>query len=189
VHPQVIGFIRFKPDAFFNMEGKLERGWPSPRSWERVSTMLHVLKNENTSTRRDLDIVIEGLVGIGVGLEFNAYREWSDKLENVLDLMLDAQKEIRIPERADQKYAICAAMVYHIWRAKSDKEQKLLIDGFFRISLKLSSDFATMAMVDAMNGPDQSRTDDYCKNLIEHSSYKKWLNLHGKALANKMNNS
>ncbi len=44
IHPSVAGFIRFRPTCLFNQEGEnLERGWPSPRSWERVSHMVKLL--------------------------------------------------------------------------------------------------------------------------------------------------
>lgn len=182
IHPSVAGFIRFKPDSLFNMEGNLERGWPSPRTWERVSTMLHLTDQNRTEGQRMLDISIEGLVGTGVGVEFNAYRQWSDKLTNVRELMLEPKKEIQIPERADQKYALCSAMVYHVWRGSDEKESQKLLDGFFRISLELSSDFAAMSMIDAMFGLDAALADDYSKKLIEHPLYKNWQKKHGTAL-------
>ena len=186
IHPYVTGFIRFRPDCFFNMEGNLERGWPSPRSWERVSTMLHLMENNGNATRRMMDASIEGLVGSGAGIEFNAYREWSDKISNVFEMMTKPDSEITIPERADQKYAICSAMIYHLWRGKDEQQQKALLDGFFRISLKLSSDFAAMAMIDAMYGLDPSRSDEYSKYLLEHPLYPEWQKKHGKVLKQRM---
>jgi hypothetical protein len=180
VHPDVIGFIRFRPDHFFNMEGNLERGFPTPRSWERVSTMLHLAEEQKNGSL--VDIAIEGLVGTGTGVEFTAYRKWSDKLTSILEIMLNTDNKITIPERADQKYAICSAMVYHLWRGKNEKESARLLDGFFRISLELSSDFAAMAMIDAMHGIEPAKTDDYCKQLLEHELYPSWQNKHGSAL-------
>jgi len=182
IHPSVTGFIRFKPDFLFNMEGNLERGWPSPRTWERVSTMLHLTEQNITEGQRILDISIEGLVGTGVGVEFNAYRKWSDKLTNVRELMLDPKKVMQIPERADQKHAICSAMVYHLWRGRDEQESQKLLDGFFRISLELPSDFAAMSIIDAMFGRDPALADTYSKKLIEHPLYKNWQKTHGTTL-------
>lgn len=182
VHPLVTGFIRFKTECFFTMEGNLERGWPSPRSWERVSTMLHLLEINQAKNQRILDISIEGLVGTGAGIEFNAYRQWSGEISNVLEMMLNAEKEVVIPQRADQKYAICSAMVYHLWKGKDNNHQRALLDGFYRISIKLSSDFAAMAMIDAMYGPDPDKIDSYSQMLLEHKLYPEWQKKHGSAL-------
>ncbi len=182
IHPTVTGFIRFRPDCFFDMQGNLERGWPSPRSWERISTMLHLSEQRDSGNGRLLEISIEGLVGSGAGVEFNAYRNWSDELDNVLEYMLNPGKEFSIPSRADQKYAICSAMVYHLWRGKDQKQEKALLDGFFNISIRMPSDFAALAMIDAMNGPDAARVDSYSKELIEHPRYPEWKEKHGPAL-------
>ena len=186
VHPLVTGFIRFKPNCFFSMEGNLERGWPSPRSWERVSTMLHLMENNQSKNRRMLDITIEGLVGTGAGVEFNAYREWGGQISDVLEMMLNSGKKIEIPQRADQKYALCSAMVYHVWKGKSKEEQKALLDGFYRISIQLSSDFAAMAMIDAMYGPNPDKLDYYSQMLLEHELYPEWQKKHGSALRKTM---
>lgn len=186
IHPLVTGFIRFKPECFFTMEGNLERGWPSPRSWERVSTMLHLLGNSKKQNMRMPDIAIEGLIGTGAGIEFNAFRQWSGEIENVLEMMLDDQKKVVIPKEADKKYAICSAMVYHLWKGKDEKEQKALLDGFFRISIELSSDFAAMAMIDAMHGPNPAKIDEYCQMLLGNPLYSDWQNKHGSALKKTM---
>ena len=55
------------------------------------------------------------------------------------------------------------------------------MDGFFRIAMKLSSDFASMAMMDAIagkDGPDRDRMD----KLFQHPAYKAWAQKHGKEL-------
>lgn len=186
IHPLVTGFIRFKPECFFTMEGNLERGWPSPRSWERVSTMMHLQGNGNSQSMRMLDIAIEGLIGAEAGIEFNAYRQWGGEIYHVLEMMLDDKKNVVIPQQADQKYAVCSAMVYHLWKGKNKEQQEALLDGFFRISIELSSDFAAMAMIDAMHGPNPGKTDDYCQMLLAHPLYPTWQKKHGSALKKTM---
>jgi len=186
IHPLVTGFIRFKPECLFNMDGNLERGWPSPRSWERISTILHLAEGKSAAKQRMLEISIEGLVGTGAGVEFNAYRQWSSEISNVLELMLNPDKKVKIPQRADQKFALCSAMVYHLWKGHDKNRKKALLDGFFRISLKLSSDFAAMSMIDAMHGPDTGKIDHYSQKLLEHPMYPQWQKKHGSALRKTM---
>lgn len=186
IHPLVTGFIRFRPDAFFNMDGNLERGWPSARSWERVSIMLQQIEQSGKNKDALLGIAVEGLVGPEAGAEFNAFMEWSDSIQNALELMLNSKETFNVPERADQKYALCSAMVYHLWRAKNEEEQKRLLDGFFRITLQLPSDFAAMSMIDAMYGGDSNRSEEYSKALYNHPYYQTWMDKHGPSLRKNM---
>ena len=100
--------------------------------------------------------------------------------------MIDPNSKISIPDRADQRYALCSSMVYNVWRGKTKDEKERLLDGFFRISLALSSDFAAMAMIDAMHGIDPHKQEEYSRMLIEHKSYKNWQKKHGTALKHTM---
>lgn len=184
IHPAVIGFIRYRPGLLFSQEGQqLERGWPSPRSWERVSIMLG-----NFANRADellLRKMVYGLVGNGVGLEFMTFYQLAAKLDDVHNLMLNAKLSFHVPEKADQRYAVCSALVYWVWRGKSDEESQKLLDGFYRLSLQLPSDFASMVMIDAMIGNDR-KSDIFAEKLYQHPDYQKWAKKHGSALHNRM---
>ena len=83
VHPAVLGFIRYRPDLLFHQENEnLERGWPTPRSWERVSSML--LSFDKTDSVL-CNKVISGLVGCQVGVEFCAFLTISEEFDNVYE--------------------------------------------------------------------------------------------------------
>ncbi len=185
IHPAVLGFIRFRPDLLFHQENEnLERGWPSPRSWERVSTMLHSFGSESETL---LCKIIYGLVGNQIGVEFCVFRKISEELDNVYEVMTNPSKKINVPEKADRKYAFCAAISYHLWRGQNEAEGKILLDGFYRIAIKLPSDFASMLMTDAMAGKCKADTPIFADKLFNHPGYAKWAELHGKALRARMN--
>ena len=93
-------------------------------------------------------------------------------------LMLDPALSITIPDKADRRYALCAAMIYYLWHGQTAKEQQKLLDGFFRISLCLPSDFAAMTMTDAMRARKGG-----AEILYKHPQYQEWLKRHGKAFA------
>jgi hypothetical protein len=176
VHPSVIGFIRFAPDKLLSQENEnLERGWPSPRSWERASTMLTVFDGQPEL----MEHAVVGLVGV-VGIQMLAVHHAAMEFADVRRLMLDPGLNVIVPERIDIKYAWCSAMVHHLWRGADAAEAEALLDGFYRISLKLSSDFATLAMIDAMKGT--AAGDDFAERLYRHPGYQKWEKLHGGAL-------
>ena len=178
--PSVVGFIRFRPGLLFNQEGEnLERGWPTPRAWERVSRMLEVMAAEDEELVRHM---VYGLVGNRAGVEFMEFRKMSATMDDVLAMMRDPSAEIKIPQKADMKYALCSAAAYHVWRGQDAQDAALRLDGFYRICLALSSDFATMLMMDAMTGTGMISNEEACERLFEHKSYKKWSEKHGKAL-------
>lgn len=172
IHPSVSGFVRFRPEMLFNQEDEnLERGWPTPRSWERVSTMLKILP-ENESLVRDS---VYGLVGNRAGVEFMAFHKTTQNLE-VREMMLDAKREVNIPEKADLRYALCSSVAYYLWHGKSEEETSLLLDGFFRISLELTSDFAAMLMMDAIKCGEQCKG---ATKLYKHPLFQAWTAKYG----------
>ena len=179
IHPSVTGFIRFRPGLLFNQDGEnLERGWPTPRSWERVSRMIDTFRDQEEHLLRK---VVYGLVGNRAGVEFMAFHKFNETCGNVLAMMTDPQAEVRIPEAADRRYALCSAMAYHLWRGRNAQETQERIAGFFRISLLLPSDFASMAMVDAMAGDGRKDQSACAEALFNHELYKPWAKKHGAA--------
>jgi hypothetical protein len=180
IHPFVMGFIRYRPGCLFNQEGEnLERGWPTPRSWERVSRMLVQFGNGNESLLRK---VVYGLVGNRAGVEFMEFYKLNETFDDVLEMMRNPAKPIKIPDAADRKYALCAAMTYLLWRGKDVEDEACRIDGFYRICMELSSDFASMAMMDAMAGNNRESSSIFAEKLFRHPRYKEWADKHGKAL-------
>ena len=61
-------------------------------------------------------------------------------------------------------------------------EADALLDGFFRIGRKLTSDFACMAMTDAMGGCGQLDSKEAASRLFYHRDYREWAEIHGKAM-------
>jgi hypothetical protein len=87
-----------------------------------------------------------------------------------------------IPNKVDRKYAFCAAMSYNLWRGKDSAESTALLDGFFRISEQLTSDFACMVMTDAMTGCGVLSESEAASKLFYHPCYASWAKIHGKAM-------
>lgn len=187
VHPAVIGFIQFKPQLLLSVDDQnLERGFPTPRSWERVSEMCKILKNK-TLLRK----AVYGLVGVPTGQQFMEFFEIANNLENVYEMMTDPKKKVVIPSRDDLKYALTSAMVYHIWRGKDMSqliagkdapETKKLIDGFLRIAMELPPAFSTMAMTSARLGTATVSKSMAVMAMMRHPNYKAWREKFGKNL-------
>lgn len=184
LHHDVISFLRFRPQYFFNMDGNLERGWPSPRSWERVATLLTHGQNLSGASQ---GLMIQGLVGQGAGIEFLAFRRWAAKLPDI-DQVLNGQLECPIPDRADMKFALCSALAHYLWQA-SDKDLPTRCKSFLEIGTSLTSDFATMAMLDAMEADNEADQLKRADLLMGSEAFAAWSAKHGAVLANSMEQS
>ena len=176
----VVAFLRFRPDCFFSMEGDLQRGWPSPRSWERVA---HALAFQEESDRSTLELQIEGLVGQAAAVEFAGFRQGLHKLPDPVSLLL-GQAKFRLPARADQRYALCAGLAWHLWRAPGDVQVRL--DNFLEIGLRLPSDFATMMMKDAVRHAHGDADGSLAQRLFAHPRYSAWVERHHEDLVEAM---
>ena len=183
VHPSVTGFIRYRPRCLFNQEGEnLERGWPSPRSWERVSHMVKMFGDNNVGLLRK---VIYGLVGNRAGVEFLEFFKLNATFDDVLAMMTDPSSPVEIPKAADWLYSFCSAVAYLLWKGKTAEEQRARLDGFFRISMMLSADFATMLMMDVMTS--SGKVDASRVGLVRnHPQYKAWIGKFGAAMQRKL---
>jgi hypothetical protein len=176
LHPDVIGFVRFRPECFFNMNGNIEQGWPSPRSWTRVASILeHAGDSLNEDT---LSLMIQGLVGSAVATEFLAFRRWSKELPDV-PAMLRGECPVSIPERADQRFAFCSSLAHHLWKGPENRLQERL-ERFFAISGELTSDFATLALLDATAAEGDSKQEQRAMDVFCHPAFEAWSKTHGK---------
>ena len=129
INPNVIGFIRYMPQRLFSMQGNKERGWPSPRSWERVSTEIDAAEKHQLD-KDILHIIIEGLVGKGVAMEFMGFIEWADKSPDIERML---RREIKARSaNYDQRFAMASALIYHL---KQNDEPEQLIDGLLMLWL------------------------------------------------------
>lgn len=178
VHPSVLGFINFRPEFLFSMENEnLERGWPSPRSWERVSHMVKIYGKDEHILRK----MVYGLVGPAKGLEFMEFHKLNAKFENVLDMMY-GKIPIQIPEKNDQIYALCSTLIYQVWRGENDSDEQKRIKGFFNIVKELPPEFIMMCINGAMYGRSKEMSAVSARKMLNHpmysevmKSYKKYM--------------
>lgn len=174
IAPEVIAFVRYQSHAFFNMDGDLERGWPSPRSWQRVSDLL---TTKPALPEHVLPVMVSGLVGDGAAVEFMAFLAQHQHLPPV-DLILAGKAPIDIPQQPDLKFAFCSALVDKLWRLEASEAR---LQRFFEVMFALSSDFATMTLLDAMTHADDAIANQRASALLAHPSFERWTQQHGVA--------
>lgn len=170
--PLLAGFLRFRPALFIDMSGALDRGWPSPRSWERVARELTLARATGLDDAL-LRLIVAGLVGQGPADELMAFRTITEEFDG--HAILTGRSGWTVPTRADQRYGLCASLAWHLWRVP-DRARALRI--FLEIGVALPPDFATMALVDAVRDADAERL----LAIITHPAYPAWVARHGSVL-------
>ena len=178
LHPDVVGFLRFKPECFLQMTGNLERGWPSPRSWERVARVIEQAPAMDAPT---LALIINGLVGPGAATEFSAYRRAAQDLPDV-NALLDGRLEFEVPKKADLRYALAASLAHYLWLPAGNQERHIRIGNFLKIGCQLTSDFAVMAMLDAMAKVATAERASDAQVFFAHPDFATWQAKHGEGL-------
>ena len=182
VHPSVIGFIRFRPVCLFRQSGEnLERGWPSPRAWERVGRMVELLGGDEALLRT----AVYGLVGEKAGLEFMAFHSANMHFDDVRAMLVDPSALIRIPESAEGRFALCSATAYLLWRGSGQDEEAARLDGFFRIAMELPPDFSTMLMMDVISDA-RGELSSRASRIFAHPAYGKWTAKFGGAMQKRL---
>lgn len=180
LHPSVTGFIAYRPACLLKMDQNLEMGWPSPRSWERVSHVIKLFDDEETTRK-----AVYGLVGPAVGCEFMEFHKINKNFNSVLKMMTDPDEPVVIPDRADEKYAMASAVSYLLWNGHDATDEAKRIDGFFRICMALPADFATMLVKNATAGnPKVPRVKAVLK-ISGHPAYKAYKEKYAAATAGK----
>lgn len=182
VHPSVTGFIKFRPALLSKMDGQnLECGWPSPRSWERVSSMVPVFDGNEDVLRK----VVYGLVGPGAGLEFMEFHRTARKFDDVLKMLTDPKAKIVVPSKADERCAFAAAVSYLLWNGKNEADDKKRVDGLYRILNEMTSDFCVLIVKAAMLGNARVSKMQAIKHICSAKGYADFAKKHAKVFAEK----
>lgn len=178
IHPSVTGFLKFRPALLCKMDGQnLECGWPSPRSWEKVSSIISLFENNEEVLRK----AVYGLVGPGAGLEFMEFHRTARKFGDVLEMLTNPKAKVVIPSKADEKCAFIAAVNYLIWSGKTEADHKKRVSGFFRIINEMTSDFCVMATKAALLGNIQVSRIQAAKYIMNDAAYAEFAKKHAKA--------
>ena len=171
IHPSVTGYIRYRPmNLLKTVNEDLERGWPSPRSWERVSSIIPLF-NDNEDVLRD---AVYGLIGPAVGTEFMEFHRINAHFDDTLKLLTDPNAKIEIPEKSDQKYALCSAISYLLWNGVDEADETARINGMYRIAMKMTPDFATLLIKTCLCGNSKVDKLNATIKLSKNPGYKEF---------------
>lgn len=107
----VASFLQARPELVLQVPTGItaaSRGWPSPRSWETVATLLGTCRAAKAPPEV-LEVLVIGTVGEGPGLEFLSWLADSDLPDP--QAVLDAPEDFVLPSRSDRAFAVLTAVV------------------------------------------------------------------------------
>jgi len=155
IRPEVIAFIRFRPELLSAFDRDALNAFPSPRSWEFVSRILN--SKPDPSAEHEL---FAGAVGTGAATEFSAFLRTFRELPSIDAILLNPNQE-PVPENAAAQYAVASALA----RCASDTN-------FDRICLylnRLPTEFRVLCVRDAtLRQPAIRTTAGFVKFAIEN---------------------
>ncbi|MDZ7855082.1 ATP-binding protein [Sphaerotilus sp.] len=179
LHPIVVSFLKYRPNCFLDMEGNVERGWPSPRSWERVA---QVLASGSSLGPSSVALMVHGLIGSAAATEFLAYLQMHEELPDLESVLL-GKIAFEVPERMDLRHTMATGLAQHLWTGPVEQRDTRLTH-FLRAGLAFSSDFAVMSMQAALQWLEQNDPKgDKANALFSHPLYVQWGLRHGSTLA------
>jgi hypothetical protein len=117
IRPEIIAFLRFKPDLLHQLGSLDANAWPTPRSWEMASRVLegslnrHKLATSNPQLRvPDIELdLLSGAVGEAAAGEFTAFLRLYRQLPSIDQIFL-APDHAPVPSEPSAQYAIATAL-------------------------------------------------------------------------------
>tara|TARA_R110000824_G_scaffold7698_1_gene34799 strand:+ start:6038 stop:7159 length:1122 start_codon:yes stop_codon:yes gene_type:complete len=106
----VASFIKARPDLLFKFPENSENAggaWPSPRTWEYLSTVEAACRNNATEEAEAM--LMAGCTGEGASLEYTAWRRNLDLPDP--EMLLRDPGKLALPDRGDKAYAILTSVV------------------------------------------------------------------------------
>jgi hypothetical protein len=165
--PDVCDFIAENPQHLFGMTTNTQRGWPSPRSWERLAVMReHVLPALDENMR---ETVYAGLVGPGVAATFSAWERRRIRHFPVNE-MLETGVFADWPSEADQMHQLLTSLVKTVPEVQSNRSQA--VANFMALLLRVpSEDYAVLGMTLAL----RTWPPKLVGELSALPSYRQWI--------------
>jgi len=168
VHPNVIGFISFKPDNLIQAPIDDESANPSPRSWYYVSQRLHADQSE----LRDICAV----VGAGAAREFMAYQKVCSKIPDIAKLVGGRETFTEDRSNVTMSYAVSSALGVHLLRSKHVVSD---VNNCFKHAINNMAGEPSMVFIRycLLQGDEKLRA-----TIVSCEEGKKWFDKHGEHL-------
>lgn len=141
----VCDFIAEYPQHLFGLPASAQRGWPSPRSWERLAVMRqHVLPQLHDDMH---EVIYAGLVGPGVAATFHAWERRRIRRYPIVEMLTSGSFD-DWPHEADQMHQLLTALVKTVPQVLANRPAALA--NFLTLLLSMTEDHAVFGMTLAL---------------------------------------
>ena len=159
VDERVCGYLRSRPE-FLHKFDRDQNACPSPRSWDRVSTILKFSVDPLC-----MSYAIAGQVGVEAAGDFQTYLKVTSQMPDIDDLIANP-KLAPVPTNVSILHAVCAALS----RRMTDRNAGAIVTYMKRLP---QQEFAAFLMKDAINRDAE---------LKKSNAVRQWVLTEGKAL-------
>ena len=166
INGKVIGFLRFRQNYLADFDPAADDlAFPTPRTWEMVSSILNGIDDDIDS----MYPLIAGVIGTGTAVEFRSWAKICKDLPSVEDIFNGA--DLPLPQNTDALYALTATMTAYAAGHKDDIDR---IANSIRYASKMPPDFGAVLMQDYMY-----IDKDYKQQLMMIPEFTRWLSSKG----------
>lgn len=155
VAPEVVGFMRWRPELLTAKEIPTEGAFPSPRAWQRAGALLSL--SVSATVEREL---LAGTIGEGPTTEFAAYLRTVRELP-AIESILATPKKAEIPPSPSLLYALTTAL------AQYTREKKVSAMPYVT---RMPAEFALLYIRDVRDHYDIGTDKDVRKWISEHKA-------------------
>ena len=136
INSKVLGYLSFRNDRLFGFDATNDDlAFPTPRSWEMVSSILNNVK-DNVAAMHPM---IAGLIGAGPALEF---RTWCKVYKDLPTMdAIFAGTTTDVPRQTDAMYALVSSMTAY---ASEHRTDNIAIGNSLAYAKRLPADFAEL---------------------------------------------
>ena len=136
INSKVLGYLSFRNDRLFGFDATNDDlAFPTPRSWEMVSSLLNNVMDDVDK----MYPMIAGLIGSGPAIEFRTWCSVYHNLPTMDDVF--SGKTIDVPKGTDAMYALVSSMTAYASEHRSDI---IAIGNSLSYAKRLPADFAEL---------------------------------------------
>jgi hypothetical protein len=162
----VCDFIEEYPQHLFGMPASAQRGWPSPRSWERLAVMRqHVLPQLHEDMH---ELVYAGLIGPGIAATFRAWERRRIRRFPIVELLTTGSYD-DWPQEADQMHQLLTSLVKTVPQVLGSVPDALA--NFLKLLMNMTEDHAVYGMMLAL----RTWQPKLVYRMSRLSGYQEWL--------------
>lgn len=168
IHPDIVGFISHSKASLhkFNPSNCNERGFPTPRSWASVSSIIYGAEETGLDEDRVFKELISGTIGEGMTAEFFAHRDIAKFLPHPKDVLDGKEKKLsnKVKDEISAHYTMIIRLMYEMSELNKSLTNNQMDNFLVFIDENFSPEFCTYSLNKIMHNekiPDEVFRD--CK--------------------------